>query len=97
MKRKTTETMRPIVEAFSMYKGSKKAFCRERGIAPHTLDYWRRKFNGELSAGPAFIALEVDRSFSGRSIEFHYPNGVRVVAPMEASTALLQNLINIAD
>jgi len=58
MKQKTTEAMRPIVEAYARYKGSKKAFCEEQNIAAYTLDYWRGKFNTVKPEASGFIALE---------------------------------------
>ncbi len=97
MKQKTAEAMRTIVEAYGRYKGSKKAFCQEHGLAVHTLDYWRRKFTGQQSTPSAFIALELNDLASERSIELHYPNGIRAILPMDISGEVLQNLITLAD
>ncbi|MDX2249219.1 MAG: hypothetical protein SF052_20695 [Bacteroidia bacterium] len=78
MKQRTAQEMRPLLDSYAQYGGSKKAFCRERGIAEHTLDYWRRKLARVRSAASAFIALEVDRMNRSGSIEMYYPNGVRI-------------------
>ena len=96
MKQKTADAMRPIVESYAQYRGSKKAFCREHGLAIHTLDYWRRKFSEPSVKASAFVALELSGASSERSIELHYPNGVRAVLPMETPVELLQNLISAA-
>jgi transposase-like protein len=96
MKQKKAEAMRPIVESYARYEGSKKAFCREHGLAIHTLDYWRRKFSEQPPKTSAFVALEISEPSPGQSIELHYPNGVRAVLPMETSVEILQNLIAAA-
>lgn len=97
MKQKTADVMRPIVESYALYKGSKKAFCQEHGIGIHLLDYWRRKFSGLSTRPSAFVALEVtDTSGSElQSVELHYPNGVRAIVPLKAPLELLQNLIRL--
>lgn len=96
MKQKTAEAMRPIVEAYARYKGSKKAFCEEQNIAPHTLDYWRSKFNNVKTETSGFIALELSPGSGGQTIELHYPNGVRAIVPIEVPMAVLQNLLNLS-
>lgn len=95
MKQKTSEAMRPIVEAYAQYQGSKKAFCAEHGLAAHTLDYWRRKFHGSQAEPSGFIALEVGPVSSPSTIELHYPNGVRAIVPAGLPAEVLQNLISI--
>ena len=96
MKQKTPEAMRPIVEAYAHYRGSKKAFCEEQGLAAHTLDYWRRKFSSSKEEPSGFIALEVDLGSSGSTIELHYPNGVRAIVPLEVPVEVLESLITLA-
>ena len=88
--------MRPIVEAYARHEGSKKAFCQEYGIAPHTLDYWRGKFEKQKTESSGFIALEVNDGFSNQSIEVHYPNGIRAIVPMETPASVLQSLLSIS-
>ena len=95
MKQKTAEAMRPIVESYVQYKGSKKAFCQEYGIAVHTLDYWRRKFGGQPAQTSAFVALELNDTSVGRTIKLYYPNGVRAIVSVETSVEVLQNLITL--
>lgn len=97
MKQKTAEAMHPIVEAYAQYKGSKKAFCLEHGLASHTLDYWRRKFGEPSSKASAFVALELRDVACDRTIELYYPNGVRAVVPLEIPLQILQNLIKIVE
>lgn len=97
MKQKTADAMRPIVEAYAQYKGSKKSFCKEQGVAIHTFDYWRRKFNAPQANSSAFVALDVVGLSLGQSVELHYPNGIRAIIPMEAPARIFQNLLTITD
>ena len=96
MKQKTSEGMRPILEAYAQYEGSKKAFCEEHGLAAHTLDYWRRKFSDSKTEPSGFIALEVDSGSTGPTIELHYPNGVRAIVSVGLPVEVLQSLITLA-
>ena len=96
MKQKTMDVMRPVLEAYARYEGSKKAFCQEQSITMHTLDYWRRKFKGQHTKASAFVALEVSDTCAGRVIELRYPNGVRAVVPLEVPAQVLQTLITLA-
>ena len=42
-KRYTLAEMRPIVLGYTNYDGTKKAYCAIHNLAPHTLDYWRKR------------------------------------------------------
>jgi hypothetical protein len=88
--------MRPIVEAYAQYRGSKKAFCEEQVLAAHTLDYWRRKFSSSKQEQSGFITLELDLGSSGSTIELHYPNGVWAIVPLEVPRQVLGRLIILA-
>jgi hypothetical protein len=96
MKQKTESIMRPLVEAYACYPGSKKAFCEEHGLAAHTLDYWRRKFSDHRGETSDFVALKmIPPGAYGHWLEVHYPNGVRVVVSAEAPLVMLQSLIQL--
>ncbi|MCB9302620.1 MAG: hypothetical protein H6566_18415 [Lewinellaceae bacterium] len=95
MKQKTSEAMRPILEAYAHYQGSKRAFCAKHGLAAHTLDYWRRKFRGSEAEPSGFIAVEVAGGSSSPTIELHYPNGVRATVSVDLPVEVLQNLITL--
>jgi len=41
--RYTAEIMRPLVSGYKNYTGTKKAYCIEHDLNPHTLDYWRNR------------------------------------------------------
>ena len=89
--------MRPVVEAYALYEGSKKTFCLEHGLAPHTLDYWRRKLRDEAEGSSGFVALEVSGGDYAPRLELHYPNGVRAVLPLDVPAELLRGLLQLGD
>ena len=88
--------MLPVVEAYAVYSGSKKSFCSERGIAIHTLDYWRRKFFSDTSgkAAGSFISLELKEPSSGGMMQVHYPNGIEVRLPLDVPGDTLYRVLN---
>lgn len=62
---------------------SRKQYCVEHGLNPHTMTYWCAKArHGKLAGG--FVPLEVGAS---DGVEVHYPNGVRLVLPAGTSMA----------
>jgi transposase-like protein len=63
---RTRTDWQQLVAAYERRTVTRRAFCADAGVAPSTLDYWRRKLKDEGSAGAGFIELaagsEVDRS-----------------------------------
>lgn len=56
---------------------SRKNYCEEHGLSPHTMAYWCAKArSAEVSSGFAPVEL-----VAGGGIEVRYPNGVRLVLP----------------
>lgn len=49
------------VRAFEASGQSRAAYCRQRGLAPGSLDYWRRRLSSSsvAAAEPAFVPLQV--------------------------------------
>jgi len=94
MKQKTTEEMRSVIKSFSTYTGTKKAFFQERNINIHTFNYWQTKFNKQSSKSSSkkFIPLQVEKPGMDK-IELFYPNGVRLVFPIDTHLKVLQGLV----
>jgi hypothetical protein len=67
-----------LVAAYERRTVTRRAFCVEAGVAPSTLDYWRRKLKDEGSGTAGFIELagggEVSRS--GWEVELALGDGV---------------------
>jgi transposase-like protein len=67
-----------LVAAYERRMVTRRAFCVEAGVAPSTLDYWRRKLKDEGSGTAGFIELagggEADRS--GWEVELTLGDGM---------------------
>jgi len=97
MKQKTAEEMRPLIQSFAKYTGTKKAFCLENNINIHTFHYWQTKFNKQAVkfSSKKFLPLQVSNSV-GSKIELYYPNGLRLVMPVDTPLNILQALVKTA-
>lgn len=88
-----------IVQEFLSQNTTQKAFCREKGIALSTLQFWLRRHRHQQSneSAPVFMPLavssapEVDVRSCGCVIE--YPNGVTIRFSGPVNISLLTQLI----
>jgi len=98
MKHKTQTEMESLLLKYEQYSGTKKTFCAEQGIRPHTLYYWQRKLTEQSPSkrNNKFIALEVEKPISTGQIEVAYPNGNRVLLPQDCSFPLIEQLLQIS-
>ena len=88
-----------IITEFLSRHTTQKAFCREKGIALSTLQYWLRRHRHQRpkESEPVFIPLavssvtEVDSRSDGCVIE--YPNGVTIRFAGPVNITLLTQLI----
>ncbi len=90
--------MRPIIEGFSDFAGTKKSYCQGQGIHLHTFDYWLKKFRQTPASQPStgFVALELEPPGDSPAMELHFSNGNRLRLPADVPLALLQALIKTA-
>ena len=71
------------VAAWKASGKSRKQYCIEHGMNPHTMAYWCAKARyGKMEGG--FVPLEVGGS---DGLEVRYPNGVRLLLPAGTSMA----------
>ena len=81
-----TERMQEMLAHVAAWKASgmsRKQYCIEHGLNPHTMNYWCAKArHGKLAGG--FVPLEVGDS---DGLEVRYPNGVRLLLPAGTSMA----------
>lgn len=103
MKHKTQSEMESVVAAYAQYSGTKKSFCAEQGINPHTFYYWQRKLSTDSPTKKRnkFIALEVKGSRVGTTneygqLELVYPNGNRILLPTSSSIRLIEQLVQVS-
>ena len=72
-----SQNMLAHVAAWKASGKSRKSYCTEQGLSPHTMAYWCAKA-GRVDAPSGFAPVE-PIAFGG--IEVCYPNGVRLVLP----------------
>jgi hypothetical protein len=88
-----------LIQEFLSQNTTQKAFCREKGIALSTLQFWLRRHRLQQSneSAPVFIPLavtstpDVDSRAYGCVIE--YPNGVTIRFSGPVNITLLTQLI----
>ncbi len=102
MKHKTQAEMESMVAAYAQYSGTKKSFCADQGINPHTFYYWQRKLSTDNPAKKRnkFIALEVkggrtEKTSEYDQLELVYPNGNRILLPISSSFRLIEQLVQV--
>jgi transposase-like protein len=70
---------------------SRQAWCKQEGVKPNTLDYWRKRLRDRA---PALVPMVVTGAAAGSvAIEITLPNGTRVRATNEADAEWLSALI----
>jgi hypothetical protein len=72
-----TQEMLAHVAAWKNSGKSRKSYCTEQGLSPHTMAYWCAKA-GRVDVPSGFAPLEL---VAVDGIEVCYPNGVRLVLP----------------
>jgi len=105
----TIEKMRPIVEGYANFQGTKKEYCAPHDLNPYTLDYWRsrikeidgsvknKKIKEDTSSPIGFIAVPPPASSvpSASLYTLHLPDGKRLDLPLTTSIELLTQLLQI--
>lgn len=94
------------VESCRSSKQSQKIYCKEKGLALSTFQYWARKYREEFSQSetsdetPGFIPVQVEPdpapdqvNVSGQ-LHFLFPNGIQVMCPASVNPRVLRTLLN---
>lgn len=63
------------IEAFERSGQSRRAWCRQAGLNPNTLDYWRARFRAK--PGTALVPIVVN-DIGTADIEVALPTGMRL-------------------
>jgi hypothetical protein len=94
------------VEAFRSSKQSQKIYCKQKGLALSTFQYWAKKYREEFSVSeasdetPGFISVQVqpdpdpDQMHVPGQLHFLFPNGIQVMCPESVSPEVLRLLLN---
>jgi hypothetical protein len=77
---------------------TRKAFCVERGVSAHTLDYYRRKSRGGAQVAPQLLPVALvgasPRGLShGSLLRVELANGRRIVVEEGFDSSLLRRVI----
>lgn len=73
---------------------TRKAFCIERGVALHTLDYYRSRHGGRAVATvPQLLPVELIEPGSVSSLRIELANGRRIVVERGFDVGLLQRVV----
>ena len=95
--------MRPIVEGYKNFSGTKKAYCATYDLNPYTFDYWRSRVK-EVDASKSltqkspthktgFVAIPVPTSPSFSNYTIHLPDGKRLELPSTTPISILTQLL----
>lgn len=99
--RRSREEAAQLVTEFKQSGMSRKAFCRERGVSAHTLDYYRRRYGAggglaqaaSLVTVPQLAAVELVEAAQVSSLRVELANGRRIVVEPGFDAALLQRVV----
>ena len=86
--------MRRVVEEFHASGLTRREFCRQRGIALSTFDYWRQR----LLRKPRLVKVEVaGAEAAAQSFTLRLANGRSIESPWRFDEEELARLIRIAE
>ena len=85
--------MRRMVGDYETSGLTRREFCRQLGIPPTTLDYWRRS----CSEKPRLVKVEVGAVEAAGSFTLSLANGRRIESSWRFAEAELMRLIRIAE
>ena len=92
--RRSREEAERLVREYEQSGMTRKAFCIERGIALHTLDYYRnRPGNQTVATSSQLLPVELIESSSVSSLRIELANGRRIVVERGFDASLLQRVV----
>lgn len=86
------EQMDEIYQRWMSSGMSRKAFCKQSGIAYGTFQYWCKRIMPD-SEGSGFKELVVE-PVSGVCLEVFFPSGARIIFQGEPSASWLRELVS---
>jgi len=93
------------VETCKSSRQPQKIYCKQKGIAYSTFQYWAKKYREEFSENdnsgdtPGFISVRVqpdpesDQVHVPGQLHFLFPNGIQVMCPESVSPEVLRLLL----
>jgi transposase-like protein len=95
-KERTAEEWKAFVEEQAGSGKSVTDYCREHGVRPHRLYYWRKRWSGESSrkASGDFIECRLTGSRPGVLV-LECPRGYRLQIGRDCDTRLLERTLKV--
>ena len=93
---RSREEAERLVSEFEQSGMTRTAFCRGRGVSPHTLDYYRRKLgNQKQPRAGQLVPVELVGSFPvrGSRLRVELANGRRITVEEGFDALLLKRLL----
>jgi len=97
--------MRPIVEGYNDFRGTKKEYCARYELNPYTFDYWRTRVKETDAAAKkkekastrktGFVAIPAPVLSSSSNYIIHLPDGKRLELPDTTPLTILTQLLQI--
>ena len=92
------QQMFQIIEQWKQSGLSQNAFCEQQSMRFHKFYYWYKCYRNQHEAidnnSGHFVKLKIEKSPVARSVEIHFPGGVRVVFHELVSSNYLKTLIS---
>jgi hypothetical protein len=91
---RSREEAERLVGEFEQSGMTRKAFCVERGVAVHTLDYYRHRLRLKAVATiPQLLPVELIEAGSISPLRVELANGRRIVVERGFDAGLLQRVV----
>ena len=91
---RSREEAERLVGEFEQSGMTRKAFCIERGIAAHTLDYYRQRHGSKAGATtPQLLPVELIEAGHVSPLRVELANGRRIVVERGFDAVLLQRVV----
>jgi hypothetical protein len=97
--------MRPIVEGYPDFTGTKKEYCARYDLNPYTFDYWRirvketdavaKKKGKAPTHKTGFVAISAPVLSPTSNYIIHLPDGKRLELPDTTPVTVLSQLLQI--
>ena len=73
---------------------TRKAFCIERGVAVHTLDYYRQRHGAKaVPTTPQLLPVELIEAEKASSLRVELANGRRIIVERGFDAGLLRRVV----
>ena len=93
-RRRTTEEMFPVVEAYLGSGMTQRAFAEERGLPLQLFVYWLGRYRRLKQNSGGFVEIQAHSGSERPLVEVAYPSGVRLRFFSPVEPAYLERLLS---